>query len=185
MTLAEFGALYGVSKQAAEKWKKRGWIILKDGDIDVEASRKKLKKYRKPRPVKAVNPEVDGKVKVKGKKVDKKLSVKPGETPKQAADRIISEADVTMDFEEARRIKESYLALLNQLEYDTKSGLVVMASDVAREVGEEYAKVRTRLLAIPSEQAPRLHRLKTVAEVQDAMQECITEALEELTKDAI
>jgi hypothetical protein len=179
MTLAEFGAIHGVSKQAAEKWKKRGWIVLKDGDIDVEASNKKLKKYRKPRAIKAVNKKVDG------QKVDKKLSVRPGETPAQAADRIMVDVDVTMNVEEAKRIKESYLALLNQLEYDTKSGLVVMAADVAREVGQEYAKVRTRLLSIPSEQAPQIHRLKTVAEVQDALLACITEVLEELKLDAL
>jgi hypothetical protein len=58
-----------------------------------------------------------------------------------------------------------------------------MASDVSREVGEEYAKVRTRLLSIPSELAPRIHRLKTVAEVQDALRDGITEALEDLTND--
>jgi hypothetical protein len=43
--------------------------------------------------------------------------------------------------------------------------------------------VRTRLLSIPAEHAPRIHRMKTVTEVQDILQELITEALEELTKD--
>ena len=88
-----------------------------------------------------------------------------------------------MDIDGARRVKENYLALLNQLEYDQKAGAVVWVSDVAKAVGDEYAKVRTRLLAIPAEQAPRLHRLKTVTQVQDALQEIITEALEELTRD--
>lgn len=54
-------------------------------------------------------------------------------------------ADVDMSMDEARRVKENYLALLNQLEYDQKSGLVVMVSEVAALVGAEYAKVRTRL----------------------------------------
>ena len=174
MTLAEYGSLHGVSKQAVDKWKKRGWLVFDGKSINVEASNENLKKYRKPRVIKPVN-----------QKVDKKTSVRPGETPKQAAERIMVDADITMDFDEARRIKESYLALLNQLEYDTKSGFVVAAADVAREVGQEYARVRTRLLSIPSEQAPRLHRLKTVTEIQDALLGCVTEALEELIRDAI
>ena len=82
---------------------------------------------------------------------------------------------------EAEKMKENYLALLRQLEYDQKSGLVVRIEDVVAEVAKKFATVRTRLLAIPAEQAPKLHRLKTVAEVQDALQEIITRALEELT----
>ncbi|WP_158598542.1 hypothetical protein [Achromobacter sp. K91] len=35
------------------------------------------------------------------------------------------------------------MALLNQLEYDQKSGLAVMVADVAALVSAEYAKVRT------------------------------------------
>jgi len=68
-------------------------------------------------------------------------------------------------------------------EYDQKSGAVVLVADVAAAVGKEYSQVRTRLLAIPAEQAPRIHRLKTVTEVQDVLQELITEALEELVSD--
>lgn len=83
----------------------------------------------------------------------------------------------------AERLKENYLALLRQLEYDQKSGAVVPVEEVSKAVGEEYARVRTRLLAIPAEQAPRLHRLKTAAEVQDALREIITEVLEELSGD--
>ena len=45
--------------------------------------------------------------------------------------------------------------------------------------------MRTRLLRIASEVAPKLHRMKTVAEVQDALSRAITEALEDLTKEEI
>ncbi len=90
-----------------------------------------------------------------------------------------------MDFDEARRVKENYLALQAQLEYDQKSGLVVAVEDVTSAVGEDYAKVRSRLLAIPSEHAPRIQRLKTAIEVEDALREIITEALEELTHDGV
>jgi hypothetical protein len=81
--------------------------------------------------------------------------------------------------------KENYTALLKQLEYDTKSGAVVLVSEVASVVGAEYARVRTRLLAIPAEKAPDIHRLKTVAQVQEYLQRIIVEALEELTRDEV
>ncbi len=107
------------------------------------------------------------------------LHAEADETPAQAAERIVL-SGAPYDRLEAERIKENYLALLRQLEYDQKSGAVVAVADVAGAVGAQFARVRTRLLAIPAEQAPRLHRLKTVPEVQDALQDIITEALEEL-----
>jgi hypothetical protein len=72
---------------------------------------------------------------------------------------------------------------VNQLEYDRKSGAVVPVADVAAVVGKEYAQVRTRMLAIPAERAPQIHRLKTVMEVRDALHSIIVEALEGLTND--
>ncbi len=86
---------------------------------------------------------------------------------------------------EAERTKENYLALLRQLEYDVKSGAVVPVSDVAKEVGAQFAQVRTRLTAIPAECAPRLHRLKSVAEMQDALMSIIVEALEGLSREPV
>lgn len=84
---------------------------------------------------------------------------------------------------DAEQLKENYLARLRQLEYDTKAGAVVPAAEVAAIVAKEYAAVRTRLLAIPAELAPRLHRLKTLPEIQAALSAAVTEALEELTRD--
>jgi hypothetical protein len=107
------------------------------------------------------------------------------ESPDDFARRLVTEQGATHSHAEAERIKENYLALLRQLEYDTKSGTVVLVPDVARVIGEEYARVRSRLLAIPAEQAPGLHRLKTVAEMEGALREIITEALEELTRDHV
>jgi len=55
---------------------------------------------------------------------------------------------------DADRRKANYDALLRELEYETKNGAVVSVAEVAAAVGAEYAQVRTRLLAIPAEQAP-------------------------------
>jgi len=179
LSLTKFGESHGVSKQAASKWKSRGLLVFVDGKVDVEASNENLKKLRKGgAPGDNQVDENDNRL-----TVDTQLTVRPGESAERAAERILMATGAEMSIDQARTMKENYLALLNQLEYDEKSGLVVVAADVAKIVGEEYAKVRTRLLAIPAEQAPRLHRLKTVTEMQDALQELITEALEELTKD--
>ena len=83
----------------------------------------------------------------------------------------------------AERRKAVALAKTRELDLHERQLLVVPSDVVIEMVGAEYARVRTRLLAIPSEQAPRLHRLKTVAEVEDALRGMVVQALEELTRD--
>jgi len=170
---AEYARLRGVNKKTVTQWKRDGKLVLGDGGVDVEASDAYLKKYRAAG-LKG-NDQGNG-----GNALPAALEL---ETLEQTAFRILATQGADMSLEEAKRVKENYLALLNQLEYDQKSGAVVLVADVAAAVGLEYSKVRTRLLAIPAEQAPRIHRLKTVTEVQDVLQELITEALEEMISD--
>jgi len=175
---AEYARMHGVSKKTVTSWKAREWLVLADGGVDVKASNALLKKYRReglPGNAEGNAPE---QVTI-GRRVTPER--KTGETPAQAAERIVLSV-APYSREEAIRIKENYLALLNQLDYDQKSGAVVAVAEVASVVGASYARVRTRLLAIPAEQAPKLHRLRTVNEVQDALLEIITKALEELTR---
>lgn len=182
---AGFAEIHGVSRKTVTGWKTRGWLVLEGGQVDVEASNAILVKHR-PGGIQVVTQPAPGN---KSGNTDgagnksAKVTVKEGETVKQAALRALAASTDDITIDQARLMKEKYLGLLNQLEYDRESGLVVQSAIVAREVGEEYAKVRTRLLSIPAEQAPYLHRLKTVLEVQDALQQMITDALEELTKD--
>ncbi len=91
--------------------------------------------------------------------------------------------DLSMSILEAERYKVIFDGQLKRLDYDIKSAKVVPVDLVREAVAKEYAKVRTRLLAIPAEQSPWLHRLKTVNEVQDALSKVIHEALEELAYD--
>jgi hypothetical protein len=79
--------------------------------------------------------------------------------------------------------RDTYVALIRELEYRLKSGALVPIDAVAAEVGSEYARVRTRLLAIPAESAPRLFDCKTVTELQDVLLTLVTRVLEELTVD--
>lgn len=177
MNQSEFAALHDVSRKTVTTWKARGWLVFAGDQVDVDASNANLKKYRRE----GVSIPVTSPGNTGNKPAQ--VTTEPGETFEQAAVRVLAANGADMNLDEAKRVKENYIALLNQLEYDKESGLVVEVASVCKAVGAEYAKVRTRLLAIPAEQAPRIHRMKTVAEVQDVLQELIVEALEELTQD--
>lgn len=109
-------------------------------------------------------------------------TVRTGETVEEAAERIVAQGGM-LSLIDASKLKENYLARHQQLSYDLKAGTVVLAAEVANAVAKEYAGVRKKLLAIPAERAPAVHRLKTVAEVEDFLRSVIVEALEELTRD--
>lgn len=114
------------------------------------------------------------------------VGILDGETPAEAAERIVTAAALTdglLEIADAERLKENYLGRLKQLEYDTKAAAVATVGETLAAVAVEYAKVRTRLLAIPSELAPRVHHLKTLPEIQAVLTAAIVEALEELTRD--
>jgi hypothetical protein len=111
-------------------------------------------------------------------------TIRKDETPEDAADRIVNdEGRAPHSLAEAERIKENYLAMLRQLEYDQKSGAVVAADDVAQAVAGEYAVVRNRLLSIPAEVAPRVAILKSAEEVQAFLAKEVAKVLEGLTLD--
>jgi phage terminase Nu1 subunit (DNA packaging protein) len=186
MNQSEFAALHDVSRKTVTKWKERGWLVFAGDEIDVDASNANLKRYRRdgaPAVTQSVTQPAKGNKRKTVTQAASEVTLAPGESADDAAGRILTGAVELLDFDEARCFKENYLGLKAQLEYDRDSGLVVDVTEVAKAVGAEYAKVRTRLLSIPAEQAPRLHRCKTPAELQDILQEIITEALEELTRD--
>jgi hypothetical protein len=79
--------------------------------------------------------------------------------------------------------KATYSALSEELEFEKLAQSVVEVSEVAKAVGSEYTQVRTKLLSIPAENAPRLHSCKTVLELQDMLLSLLTQALESLTLD--
>jgi hypothetical protein len=137
------------------------------------------RKANKPRADKSTNVRTAASAPVEARLIDL------NETPAEAAERIVRESGVTMSLLTAETLKENYLARLRQLEYDVKSGAVVPIAQVAKEVGAQFAVIRTRILSIPSERAPQVHRLKTVTEVQALLLEMLSEALEGLTCDNV
>ncbi|WEK32930.1 MAG: hypothetical protein P0Y58_12295 [Candidatus Pseudomonas phytovorans] len=187
MNQSEFAALHGVSRKTVTKWKERGWLeFAADGALDVDASNALIAKYRRDG-VDVVTHQGSGNKSSLQKtgvtRAAARVTIESGETPDQAVARIMIATGADMNIDEARRVKENYLALRAQLEYDQDARLVVAVEDVARAVGDEYAKVRCRLLSIPAEHAPRIFRFRSVLEVQDALHGVIVEALEELTRD--
>ena len=84
---------------------------------------------------------------------------------------------------DAERFRDSFIGRLRQVEYDRESRTVADVKETAQLVGQEYARVRSKMLAIPAERAPQLFRCKTVAELQDMLRDVIGRALQELTAD--
>lgn len=180
MKQAEFADLCGVSRAAVSNWRKDGDLVMEGALVNVEGTHEKMLRYRKGgSPLTGVR--VGGVLFQASRPEERQLQ--SGESPTQAADRIITAYGANMDLDEAKRVKENYLALQAQLEYDRDAGLVVLVEDVAKAVGAEYAKVRSRLLSIPAALAPQLQRMKTAADICDALERAITEAMEELTAD--
>lgn len=169
---AEYARMHGKSRAAITQWGARGLLVMQDDLVDVDASNALLGKNRK-----GGAGALSSSVSVK----PSSLTVELGESPETVAANIIATSGVEWSFDEARRVKESYLALLNQLEYDTKARAVVRVDRVAKAFGDACARVRTRLSAIPAEIAPELHRKKTISEIVDELRRSINEALEELT----
>jgi hypothetical protein len=94
------------------------------------------------------------------------------------------EPDGEINYNKANAREKHYKALIAQLEYEQKVGLLVPIVDVAKEVDREYSRVRARLLAIPSVLAHDLALSDSIAECRTLMETAINDALNELTADA-
>lgn len=106
-------------------------------------------------------------------------------TPAQRAEQIVADATEIPPIADSEAKKEFYLAKLRELEYDLKSGLVSPNDVQIRLVTAQLARVRTRLLAIPSEAAPALHRCKSTAGVESELRCIVVMVLEELSRDGV
>lgn len=177
-TKAQLAAEHGVSKPAVTKWDRAGHIVLVDGKVDLDATNARLHAACLG---KFSTAEDGSKRRKPGRDALTEEVNEPDAALSDVAARLVRSFGAEMSLEEARRVKENYLALLNQLEYDKESAKVVLVEDSARIVADAFARVRTRLLAIAPERAPVIAMLRTVAEVQDAIAEAVDEALTELS----
>ncbi|WP_446469424.1 RNA polymerase subunit sigma-70 [Xenorhabdus stockiae] len=187
MNQSEFARLHNVSRKTVTTWKARGWLVLNGDDIDIEASNALIERYRKT----VTRREKKAKGNTQGNNKGNKSGNKQGNTPEvdtpaKIVERILTERGADMSLDEARTMKENYLALLTQHEYDLKSGQVLPWQDMIDAVRQQYARLRTRLIAIAPEHGPRLRALATTStdtEFVAALQEIIYEAMEELSLD--
>ncbi|EPC5167943.1 hypothetical protein NEE60_004716 [Salmonella enterica] len=132
MNQAEFARRHGVSRKTVTQWKERGWLVMNGREIDVEASEIMLEKYRKTVIREDVLPEEE---RMSPTDDDAYQDDGSGEdmSPDKVAERIMMATGATMSLDEARRVKENYLALLTKLEYQQKEGELVDLTE-AKEV---------------------------------------------------
>ncbi|AYQ89184.1 hypothetical protein EDD84_18695 [Burkholderia gladioli] len=146
MKQSEFAELCGVSRQAVLNWKREGKLVMDGARVDVDASLAQLGRVRRggsPVPLDAPD----------GAKVE--VEIQPGESIDQAAERLASEIDVDRtSFDEARRIKEVYLALLHRLDFEKKSGALVDLETASTVLFEEFRAQRDAWLNWPAKVGP-------------------------------
>lgn len=169
---AAAGRLVGVSHVAIGKARKKGAIpTLSDGTIDPDRLAEWAEGRRTPR----------------GGTARERLQVTAEVTAPIAAPAPVSTpvtASGAVPFacrRDAELARDSWVAELRRIEFERESEKVVDAAVVLPAIEAAAHQIRTRLLALPSEQAPRLHRCKTVVELEDALRALITEALEGLS----
>ena len=205
---ADFARLMGVSRMAVSKWKSEDKLVFVDSLIDVAATKNRLDRYRVggSAPKKSVDAEVvnqgvnrvvnqgDSVNRVVNQTVNHEDSVDEVYNPEEdesepvnhqnvdeVAAEILRTTGTSWSLDEAKRVKESFLALRARLRYDLEAAAVVPVVEVVARVTAEYAAIRTRLLAIPSEHAPQIARLRTPAEVRDYLEKIIVEVLTALS----
>ncbi|MGG5964798.1 hypothetical protein ACQSED_24815 [Salmonella enterica] len=132
MNQAEFARRHGVSRKTVTQWKERGWLVMNGREIDVDASDAMLEKYRKTVIREDVLPDEES---LPPTDDDEYQDDGGGEdmSPDKVAERIMLATGATMSLDEARRVKENYLALLTKLEYQQKEGELVDLTE-AKEV---------------------------------------------------
>lgn len=91
----------------------------------------------------------------------------------------------SLDIDEARRRKLAAEAAMVELDLSKRRGEVIEIEEVAGVVGDDYANVRAKLLALPTKLAPQLIGIEDPAECQALIERGVAEALEELTADGI
>lgn len=170
VSLAEYSRLHNVSRPTVTNWKRRGYIVMTDGKVDVSASNKRLA----DRPTGVVG----GVPKVRpGKLVE---SIAPAPEPEQSA---AAGDPSSWSRQEALRQREIAQARLAQIEADRAAGLVVPIAEVTDTVRGEYSICRTVLLGIASKLAHRLAAATTPEACGSLVDGEVRVALEALTAD--
>ncbi|WLT09635.1 hypothetical protein RAM19_05755 [Bartonella apihabitans] len=173
VTQKEFAEICGVSKAAVTKWKSKGLLVFGENNlVNVAATQEKLEnrpaKYRGGTAKTFSDSNNDFSEPVDFEDDDNALE---------------ENDDDNISHAEATRRKEVYLARCQKIKYEKEIGKLVDADVAAQVVANEYAKVRSKILSIPTRTATRLSVMKNPAEIKKYLDEEIADALNELTFD--
>ncbi|MFV4846633.1 hypothetical protein ACNJKD_09805 [Edwardsiella tarda] len=155
MNQSDFARLHGVSRKTVTMWKSRGWLIMSGDDIDVAASNEQLAKYRK-----SVNrPDKQKTSAPEKKKADRMLPVRDppeesDQSPEGLAREFLLENGAELSLDEARRVKENYLALLTKLDFQQKDGQLIEMAAAEEVLFNAFRQQRDAWLNWPSRVAP-------------------------------
>jgi hypothetical protein len=187
LTQSAFAKRRNVSRNAVSVWKRKGLLVLNnEGLVDVEKTEWNLDQrpasYRggvTHRPIrraegytsvappdsKPIAPSAPTRV------------LKASDEPPQDAS--FDPDDPNLTHAEAIRRKENYLGLLRRRDLEIADREWVRTDEVIRQVEQEYATVRERLLIIPGKLSALLVGLDR-ADIEAAIRAEVTEALNEL-----
>lgn len=174
------GQIAGVSHTAIRKAREARRIrVLADGSVDPAGIAEWQAGRRAPRG------GVSRKVSATSETPAVSTDGPAAENAKAALEATMAPGGVFATREQAERARDSYVAHLRRLEYETKRGNLIEIEIAAQSVERDYAEVRSKILAIAPEQAPQLHRCKTVMELQDMLTGLLTDALEALSRGGV
>lgn len=162
MSQKDFAALCGVSKKTVTVWKQTGKLVLQGDQVDSDASLAHLEMCRKGGAPVAVTHVEQGNSggnsgNSQGNSGGNAKAHRPPAEQSDRADEVESEARRSgMSFDEARRIKENYLALLNKLEYQQRSGTLIELVLARGVLFDEARRARDAWLNWPAKVGPRL-----------------------------
>ena len=88
-----------------------------------------------------------------------------------------------MDLDESRRRKEAANAAMAEIDLAKRRGELVEVEHIAEIVGDEYSRLRQRLLGLPVKIAPMLDTAETLQERREIIEDAIVECLAELSAD--
>lgn len=163
-SLAEFAALYGKSKQAAAKWKAKGFLVIRDGKVDIEPSQALLSE-------RGVNPSTGPSTTPSTASTDAPPTrrrpapppVAVGEDGDDDPEAFIAKADDFikrvlsgdyLKFGDAERIKENALALKHVLDGRQKAGALVEIETAEKVLFEQARQERDAWLNWPARVGP-------------------------------
>ncbi|EPO8264722.1 TPA: hypothetical protein ACX3KH_005375 [Raoultella ornithinolytica] len=156
MNQSDFAKLHGVSRKTVTMWKSRGWLIMSGDDIDVGASNAQLEKYRK-----TINRAGKDNTVVPIKKnlmplpsKDKDADEEGNPSLESIARELLLENGAELSLDEARRVKENYLALLTKLEFQQKDGQLIEMTVAEEVLFNAFRQQRDAWLNWPSRVAP-------------------------------